>query len=186
MKKMETKNQQKGFTILVAVITAGILLIIAMSIGGIALKEQILSSSNKDSQIAFYAADTGMECAMYLDQKKGIFLSNDKGNSGGLSPGSWYCGQHVIALAPALTTTYNAASIGDHAQYNYYFEVDGIKVGGGSGTTCAIVTIEKDTDPNNPDHVLDKTKIYTKVTSNGYSTCQPSLTRLERGIVANY
>jgi hypothetical protein len=36
------KNTKRGFTILVAVVTAGILLIVAMSIGGIALKEQVL------------------------------------------------------------------------------------------------------------------------------------------------
>ena len=78
-RKKNNNNSQRGFTILVAVITAGILLIIAMSIGGIALKEKILSASSKDSQIAFYAADTAMECALYWDQKKGVFTPDING-----------------------------------------------------------------------------------------------------------
>jgi hypothetical protein len=162
----QNKNgKQSGFTILVAVITAGILLIIAMTIGGIALKEQILSTANKDSQIAFYAADTGMECAMYWDQKKGAFTKKADGSDSS-TLGNVRC--NGASITPV--------SAGNATDYSYSFKISGIPVGDSGLTTCSIVTITKINDESLPTHIQ----------SRGYNTCAASLTRLERGIETAY
>lgn len=62
-----------GFTLLLSVLIASLLLSIGLSIFNIALKELILSSSGRDSQFAFYAADSGTECALYWDIKESAF-----------------------------------------------------------------------------------------------------------------
>lgn len=72
-KKNTNKNQKHGFTLLMAMIISSLLLSIGISIYSITLKELILSSHGRNSQFAFYAADTGLECALYWDIKKNAF-----------------------------------------------------------------------------------------------------------------
>lgn len=171
-------NSQKGFTILVAVVTAGILLIIAMTIGGIALKEQVLSIANKESQIAFYAADTALECAMYWDYsfEKGAFRNDVDGNAVLALINCNGAGQ----ISPASLAVDSSGGCSATASYCYLFKLDGIPVGDPSVAgpkTCAVVRIEKETNVQ-----PTKTHIYAY----GYNTCDASLTRLERGIEAHY
>jgi hypothetical protein len=64
-KKQDKKFKEKGFTLLFAVLVSTLVLAIGASIISIALKQVILSGSARDSQFAFYAANTGVECALY-------------------------------------------------------------------------------------------------------------------------
>jgi len=57
----------RGFTLLLAALVASIVLALGTSIYEIATKEVQLSSLGRDSQFAFYAADTAAECALYWD-----------------------------------------------------------------------------------------------------------------------
>lgn len=59
--------QSRGFTLLLATLIASLLLILGAAIFSIIKKEIVLSSLGRDSQFAFYAADTGAECALYWD-----------------------------------------------------------------------------------------------------------------------
>jgi len=179
----KNKKTQRGFTILVAVVTAGILLIIAMSIGGIALKEQVLSTANKESQIAFYAADTGMECALYWDQKKGIFAPVVVGNSV-FSPAEGTkvdinCNGEAIE-----TDEVSVSSRTSPSKYSYFFKVPNLSLGeSGSTKTCAVVKITKTTGDSS---LGDANKTYTDIYSYGYNTCDASINRLERGVEGHY
>lgn len=67
--KLNRNKESKGFTLLVAMIVTTLILAIGFSIGNIILKELALSASGKRSQIAFYAADSISECALYWDKK---------------------------------------------------------------------------------------------------------------------
>lgn len=59
--------QEAGFTILLAAIVASLVLSLGISVFSIAQKQLILSSTGRNSQYAFYAADTAAECALYWD-----------------------------------------------------------------------------------------------------------------------
>lgn len=61
------QKKNRGFTLIIAILTASIILAIGISILQITLKEFILSSTVRDSLMAFYAADAGVECAHYWD-----------------------------------------------------------------------------------------------------------------------
>jgi Tfp pilus assembly protein PilX len=61
------KNQ--GFTLFIAIIVMGTLLLVTTGLISLAVRQSLISASGRESQQAFYAADTGMECALYWDVK---------------------------------------------------------------------------------------------------------------------
>jgi len=62
--KIQYVNLKKGYTLLFAVIVSVLVLSIAAFILSVSRKEEILASSARDSIYAFYAADSGLECAV--------------------------------------------------------------------------------------------------------------------------
>ncbi|HRH25583.1 MAG TPA: pilus assembly PilX N-terminal domain-containing protein [Parcubacteria group bacterium] len=67
--------KNRGFTLFIAIVISATLLLVSSGIISVAVKEAFLTTANRHSQEAFYAADTGIECALYWDLK----------NPGGLS-----------------------------------------------------------------------------------------------------
>lgn len=59
--------QTRGFTLLLAALIASIVLSVGAAISSIANKQVLLSMLGRDSQYAFYMADTGAECALFWD-----------------------------------------------------------------------------------------------------------------------
>src|SRR3989338_2121518 len=64
----EAEGIRSGFVILFAVVISSIVLAITMGVANIALKEIRFSTSAKDTNEAFFAADTGAECAFFNDK----------------------------------------------------------------------------------------------------------------------
>lgn len=62
-------GSERGFTILLAALIASLVLALGISVFTIAQKQLILSSIGRNSQYAFYAADTAAECALYHDSR---------------------------------------------------------------------------------------------------------------------
>lgn len=75
IKSIPNKTLKRGITLLIAVIAVSALFLIAMAISDISYKEQVISYSGRDSKVAFYAADLGMECALYYDLKGADFTN---------------------------------------------------------------------------------------------------------------
>lgn len=67
---MKKDKKQKGFTLLYSVLISSIVLAASLSIINIALKQHKLSALSRESQVAFYAANTGIDCAIYWEAKK--------------------------------------------------------------------------------------------------------------------
>ena len=73
------KTTNRGFTLLYAVLVSSLMLSIGLAIFNITIKELLLSSAARESQFAFYAADTGIECALFWDIQANAFaVSNTK------------------------------------------------------------------------------------------------------------
>jgi len=64
---MSNFKNKKGFTLLIAVVVTGMLLIVSFAVVNVAVKQLVIANSNEESQHAFYAADSGTECAVYWD-----------------------------------------------------------------------------------------------------------------------
>ena len=74
-------TSRRGFTVLFAVLIGSLLFSLGLAIAHLTLKEIILSAAGKQSETAFYAADTGIECALYWDLRMGksqtVFPNSD-------------------------------------------------------------------------------------------------------------
>lgn len=58
-------NNQSGFALLMTLIVVSVIISIGLSVLDLAIKQVELASNSKDSEIAFHAANAGMECAQY-------------------------------------------------------------------------------------------------------------------------
>src|SRR3989344_7795571 len=75
-----TQSSGSGFVILFAVMISSIILAIALGVSNIAFKEIKFSTSVKDTNDAFFAADTGLECALFNDKTGGDSFAEEDGS----------------------------------------------------------------------------------------------------------
>ncbi|MBI2474133.1 MAG: hypothetical protein HYV68_00360, partial [Candidatus Taylorbacteria bacterium] len=63
--------KQAGYSLIFAVLISATLVTIGAAMANLALKEFAIVGTSRASQAAFYAADAGMECALYYDFQGG-------------------------------------------------------------------------------------------------------------------
>lgn len=174
---------------LFAVLVSSVLLSIGIFILNISKKEVILSSIGRESVIAFYAADGGVECAHYWDAHGdafGLKANGDKNiDDSPFFSGKIQCGGVsggiAVSITPATlpsTSPFDLVSI---------FSIN-------TGTHCADVKITKvykivpgsaGPPPVADTYVLDDAVgvIPTTIDSRGYNTCDSAdPRRVERGL----
>lgn len=166
------KTPQRGFTLLIAIILATVSLVVGLALADIAYKQIVLSSVAKSSQIAFYRADSAMECALYYDQQKAAF---NEGSTHSLYYETTCEGRPIVPLTAGdfqdglpgggLKTTFRVSCEGG----GYSAEVTVYKEGTGFCATTAGVNA--------------KNCIY----ASGYNTCSPTAAnRFERALKVFY
>lgn len=79
-------SSRRGFALIISVIITSVVLAVGIALLDIAYKQVLLSSSAKNSQYAFYNADSALECALYWDQKFDAF-----NNAAPMAGGSLSC-----------------------------------------------------------------------------------------------
>jgi uncharacterized protein (UPF0333 family) len=148
MKKdlFQKNNLQKGFVILFTILISAIILMIGLGIFSIATRETVLSGTAREAQYAFYAADAGVECALYAE-------SIPQGPLSVLGYGSQFaCGNN---------TTITISGHGSELE-PYMFNVT---MGTGQAMTCAKVSIfDTSTNSGHPAR---------RVIAQGYNVCNP-------------
>jgi hypothetical protein len=167
---MMTPTQPRGITLLISVILASVVLTVALALLDITYKQVLLASTAKQSQYAFYTADSAMECALYWDQQKDAFeyTGSPYQISGMDCPDPSGTSRAITAASPALLTS----TTGGGTRTTTFFIP--CPAGGATGVTGSI-TVTKDS--------TGQTKIYTT----GYSSCiitDPR--RIERGLNVSY
>ncbi len=108
-------TRNRGFILPFAILLSGVILSIGLAVFNLIIKEVILASSGRESQFAFYAADTGGECALFWDAKQRIFPTSSGSTVYG---GPATCGgvsimpfTSVVGTPSAATTTFNLQSV---------------------------------------------------------------------------
>ncbi len=171
----------RGFTLFFALLAASLALAIGLAILDITLRELELSSTVAQSEYAFYAADSGAECALYWDSKYNGTGSVFATSSQSIAPpsGTVFCNnQDIVAagtppspiVAPptgwrAWTVTTSAASATTTFTLSFL----------PSQTYCVQVTVTKVGNPP-----------ATTVTSDGLNTCQGVGVQVERELRVSY
>jgi hypothetical protein len=97
---------EQGFALFYVIIMISIISTIAFGLASITYKQKFLSSLSYDSQAAFYAADAGMECALFYNTA--IFAQNGAINCYDIAPDNF--GQ-FLTLTKGSTNTIWKSSI---------------------------------------------------------------------------
>jgi hypothetical protein len=173
-KTKEGVHFSEGFVLLFSVLVSSILLAVGLGIFSIAYKELLLSSSDRESQIAFYAADSGAECAIYWDA---------------VHPG---CSDGVVGFVDAGGVAVDADSSGAPTCAGVDINDSWTVTGSGvppivatfditlSDGSCAKVTVTKD-------YSTTYGRPITQINSRGFNTCSSGAARrAERGLRLTY
>jgi len=177
-----SKKTQKGFTLFIAVVVSSLLLLVVLSISNLAFKETILSSAGKESSLAFYASDSGIECALFWD------LRDPAGQSAFISPEKTIkCGvessTNIDKVVGFDVNDYQNFDVSDPATYDNKPDCDDDPVESTfvvsfENKTCSEVTVRK---------CFEETTLKTTIESKGRSTCDVSNPRrFERAIRVIY
>jgi len=176
-----SKKTQKGFTLFIAVVVSSLLLLVVLSISNLAFKETILSSAGKESSLAFYASDSGIECALFWDLRdpagQSAFISSPKKTI--------ECGVELVAGEVGFNqSSYPGFNVSDPATYGNnkpdcnIDPVESTFVVSFENKTCSEVTVRK---------CFAGTTLKTTIESKGRSTCDVSNPRrFERAIRVIY
>lgn len=164
---------KRGFVVLFAVVLASIVLSVSLGVANIAYKELVFTTSAKNSNEAFYAADTGAECALYYDQ-------NTTANATGSVFAFGQAVDSVMTECAGTAVNLNAGTgtKGDPWMF-YLFPL------GSSGRGCAKVSLWKDDSVSPTVTIIDSKgyNIYDKASS----VCAFSgANRVERHIQLTY
>jgi hypothetical protein len=156
------KTKEGGYAILFTVVIVGIISIITFGLSNTAYKQTILSSVARDSTTAFYQADIGSECAMYVDNK---FRDNGMNST---EP-DWMCGGSVVVFNEPTTE-----AITDGNKYTYSL----IMPDETSISKCFRIEIIKSET---------SALISTEINSRGYNICNKGNMRtVERALRVTY
>lgn len=104
-------NNQKGISLIISLFTITFLLAISFSISGIILRQFRIINTSINSEAAFYAADSALECALYWD----IATEGDTMNSEGTAYvfGTSTANQTRIKCGPNSSNPLGLAKLAD-------------------------------------------------------------------------
>lgn len=156
-------KRNKGFVLLFVIILSSIILAITLDIMNISYKEIKFSTSAVDTNNAFFAADTGAECALFND--KSTINSFKTGGSG------------VDCLGN------NSIPLINSSDQIWSFTLSGL---GSGGQGCAKVTVDKSGLVPNPCGNSSSTCISSKGYNDGGSTCTQTPNSVERQLELSY
>lgn len=193
---MTQKNA--GFTLFISLIVSSLLLAIGFSLSTIILKQLVFANSGKESQLAFYAADSGAECALYWDRKDiaGATLF-DGSFSTSTTDKNIFCGTGADSPSTAQVGSFSKElSTGDQSQATTTFYVDYSDKSDTNHKACAKVTVAKSLDATGGANV-EKTQIESRGYNvsmtgtpgpEGNATCDFSATNriVERAVRLDY
>jgi len=169
------KKNQKGYALLFTVVIVSAISVITAGLSNAAYKQLILSSLAKDSQTAFYEADTASDCALYVDQVEYTKYSLDPTTSifNDLNI-AWNCGGIDLKIAPK-----------DNDLNNGYSLAPSSEVQESDDESCFRIDVSKENTGN-----IDangNTIINTTISAKGYNICDMTNSKtVEREIQIDY
>jgi hypothetical protein len=168
--KHQKHQNKRGFVLLYTALVSSMLLAIALAVYNINIKELLLSSTARESQFAFYAADVGTECALFHDFQNDAF--SVVAPAGGID-----CAGATNAIDTSAGDP-NASDPDELGTYVREFTISDID-GSGPSSACVAVVVTKDVD------AIDGKS--TSIESRGLSSCDGADSRrVERAIRSSY
>jgi Tfp pilus assembly protein PilX len=162
---ISSPHTTKGYALYTTIVLTALLIIVAYATANISIRQLQVSVSSADSQVAFYAADSGLECAMYADIKSGVTSPFATSTAGSISCAGLTIttGSQSVPTNPSQSSVIGGGGVGNPTSIFYILTNPG----------CAIVRVTKNATTS------------TTIESRGYNTCLSGL-RFERGITVTY
>ncbi len=159
-------NRRGGFVVLFAMVVSLIILLVTSGMYSIARKQVIISSYTRESQKAFYVANSALECALYHDISPYIIGTEFPIDAVDGYSSSFHCGGNEINVRKLPVD--DAASGYTNLFSFRYPEVDAsvFNLTIPEETGCAYVLVEKKQREENGSQVID-----VRITSVGFNTC---------------
>lgn len=191
-KKQKNTMKEKGFTLLFAVLVSTLIVSISATVISIAVRQTIISGTSRESQYAFYAANTILECATYWDvvgvtsTPNVVFpytsgLPTGEIRVSGTELDDITCGGGNITNGSGFTAggfANKAWDISTPNQTTIYLELKD-KTNTFTHSYCAQATVTKTKNGAEP--------VLTTIDARGYNTCDLTSPRaVERGLVQSY
>ncbi len=128
METKQSQDNQSGFALLMALLVVGVVLTVGLSVLELSIKQVQLATTARDSEIAFHAANAGMECSRYIRR----LYADEMENGNPISPS-------CFGVVAPNTNTYTAITNGvtgdgEVTRYDYSF------TWGTDGDRCTEVT----------------------------------------------
>ena len=120
--KKNKVSGNRGFTLFIAMVVMGVLMLIAAGVASLAVRQSRIAYSARESQFAFYAADTGIDCAIYWD------ISNPSGSSA-----------FATSSSSSISCNETSATVGGSSQSTFSFDLS-------PDPYCVEVTVTKEYD----------------------------------------
>ncbi len=179
-------EKRKGFTLLFAVLVSTLVVSIGATVVSIAVRQTILSGTSRESQYAFYAANTVLECVFYWDVAGTADLTvkvfPGSGDTVVADPDFVKCsgGNIVTGSGFGGTTTFADGGMTSSGVNSYTVKMEIRDVTATYGHEyCAEATISKVTG--------DDGVVTTTIEAKGYNTCDLNNPRaVERGLRQTY
>jgi hypothetical protein len=157
-------NKKEGFVILFSVVISSIILLVSVGMYNISKKQVVLSSYARESQRAFYAANSALECAYYYDVSSLVPETAFPITAENNYEKKINCGGFDVTLSKISTNSTGE----DEYTHSFVFRFAGINGLSNYQTGCAYVLVEKKKGP-----VVDgKSDLITRITASGFNTCK--------------
>ncbi len=150
-------KDQRGIALFIAVIAVSAMLLISLAISDISYREQVISFAGRDSKVAFYAADSGIECAIFHDWGRGETGNFEFATSTNFTGHQTVSGIHCGNLAIQADVEGRSGNV---ATTTFYFNISQ------TPKACAVVQVVKWSNDGG-------LNVNTKIESRGYNnTCK--------------
>lgn len=165
-------NYQRAFVIFYAVLLVSIVLIISMSIFNIVVRQIIISLTIRDSQYAFSAADSAIDCTKYwdvvYDSEEGLKKDSSRpfgyqDDSGTFVPSTFP--PNLLACGGVTTTLGPRQAANDAGGTEFSLNFDDSAIGGKELCAKVSVTYKSDIDPD-----LGRSRPGRSIVVDGYNT----------------
>lgn len=137
---MRLPNLKKGIAIYIAIVAVSAMVLMAFAISDIAFKEQVISYSGRDSRVAFYAANAGIECVLYHDFGGGATGAFQFATTSGAITGDMRCADGIVQTSTDTDDQNDSNPVNDVTTTSFYFNMAAIA---STFDACAIVKISK-------------------------------------------
>lgn len=125
-------NKQKGFALLMSLIVVSVVISVGLTILELTLKQVRLSTNSKESEMAFHAANAGLECAQFWQADDANSATPEMETGGIISPECF--GFSVGGISGTDASTIVGVSVSNATAYQYVFQVPW-------GTRCSKINI---------------------------------------------